>query len=81
MGNGVLDGFSHDELLNIGTRKAGLNLNMSATDINRSSTFAESQAQIAQMEGLSEALSASFFRSASLLTIIDHCHRMIMRPG
>lgn len=45
------DGYSMDELLAIGTRKKGHGLNISAEDINRSISFAESQVAVGQLPG------------------------------
>lgn len=52
--SGVNDGFTLDELLNIGTRKTVLDINISATDINRSLPYDISKMVSSQMEGHTE---------------------------
>ncbi len=54
MSAGGHEGYSMDDLLAIGTRKRGLDLNISATDVNRSIPYAVSKMIEASMPGLSE---------------------------
>lgn len=54
MSANIQDGYSQDELLAIGTRKKGHDLNISATDINARIPFAISQLAIKQATGFSE---------------------------
>lgn len=52
----MLDGFSQEELRAIGERKSNLNLAIQPSDINRTVSYAQSQQQIAAMQGASETL-------------------------
>ena len=52
--NYVADGFTRDELLAIGSRKAGIDVNMSATDINSAIPHAVSQSACQQLNGFSQ---------------------------
>lgn len=55
MGDGLHDGYSLDDLLSIGTRKHKLDLNISATDVNRSLPFEVSKIIQGKIDGLSES--------------------------
>jgi hypothetical protein len=48
------EGFSNEELMNIGSRKVKLDLPISATDINASISFMESEVAKASQSGFSE---------------------------
>jgi hypothetical protein len=52
--NPLIDGYSNDQLLAIGTRKVKLDVTMSATDINRSIPYDMSRAAMEQMNGHTE---------------------------
>ncbi len=50
----INDGFTSDELLQIGTRKKGIDLNISATDINSPIPFSIGQYAQTKMDGFTE---------------------------
>lgn len=50
----INEGLSNDELIAIGTRKRGIDINISATDINRSIPFDLSKQAAAKLDGFTK---------------------------